>query len=63
MNNKFDSRKHFPGGTKDFSDEIIMDSFKITMQLLCVAGTPFGYKNEAVLSVRVQVERLIDPNT
>ena len=46
MNNKFDSTKHFPGVTKDFSNEIIMDSFKIRMQLLCAAGTPFSYENE-----------------
>ena len=46
MNNAFYLTKHFPGGTKDFSDEIKMDSFKITMQLLCATGTPSSYKNE-----------------
>ena len=44
MNNTLESTKHFPRG--DFSDEIRMDHFKITMQLLCAAGTPFSYKNE-----------------
>ena len=46
MNNILESKKHFPGGTKDFSDEIVMDSFKITMQVLCAAGNPLSYKNE-----------------
>ena len=46
MNNTFDSTKRFPGGTKDFSDKMIMERFKIKMQLLCAAGIPFSYKNE-----------------
>ena len=50
MNNILESIKHFPGGTRNFSDEMIMDSFKITMQLLCAPGTPFSYKNEEAYS-------------
>ena len=46
MNKTFESKKRFPGGTKNFSEEIIIDSFKIRLQLLCAAGTPFSYKNE-----------------
>ena len=46
MNKTFDTTKRFSGGSKDFSDETKMDSFKITMQLSCAAGTPFSYKNE-----------------
>ena len=47
MNKILESTKHFPGGTRNSSDEIKMDSFKITMQLLCATGTHFSYKNEA----------------
>ena len=46
INKTFESKKRFPGATKNFSEEIIIDSFKIRMQLLCAAGTPFSYKNE-----------------